>query len=51
MKILFTLICTCISLSLYAQRIDPDDLNGNWKLDKYSDEEQYYHPPKNEEGD
>lgn len=37
--------------SLYAQKIDKENLYRTWYLDKYSDEAQYYPPPKKEIGD
>ena len=40
-----------ISASMYAQKINPENLYTTWQLDKYSDEEEYYLPPKKEIGD
>ncbi|MEM9857767.1 MAG: hypothetical protein AAF843_10435 [Bacteroidota bacterium] len=48
----------CIALLLnllidysYAQKIDKEQLYTTWCLDKYSDAEEYYQPPKKEIGD
>ena len=35
-------------MGVHAQKIDQKDLYALWELDKYSDEEQYYLPPKKE---
>ena len=40
-----------VSLSAHTQKINQDDLYTFWHLDKYSDKEQYYHPPKKEAED
>ncbi|MGD1842830.1 MAG: lipocalin family protein [Thermonemataceae bacterium] len=48
MKIVLLLLLFLISLSTYAQKISQEDLYQTWYLDKYSDEEQYYLPPKKE---
>ena len=37
-----------ISISSYAQKINPENFYTTWQLDKYSDEEEYYLPPKKE---
>ena len=34
-----------------GQKLDANNLTRTWYLDKYSDEEQYYAPPKKEIGD
>ncbi|MEM9681063.1 MAG: hypothetical protein AAF901_12145 [Bacteroidota bacterium] len=48
MKIVLLLLLFLISLSTYAQKVSQENLYRTWHLDKYSDEEQYYFPPKNE---
>ncbi|MBV6646723.1 MAG: hypothetical protein KI790_14800 [Cyclobacteriaceae bacterium] len=35
----------------HAQKSNIEDLCRIWYLDKYSDDEAYYHPPKKEEGE
>ncbi|MDN5213028.1 hypothetical protein QQ020_13255 [Fulvivirgaceae bacterium BMA12] len=49
-SIIFTLTLF-ISVTSYAQKINQEDLYTIWLLDKYSDEEEYYLPPKKEVGD
>ncbi len=49
-SVLFTIL-SLVSLCAYAQKISLEDLYAFWRLDKYSDEEQYYLPPKKEMGD
>ncbi len=51
MRLLIIIACCLASLNTIAQKINPDDFYGTWRLDKYSDAEQYYHPPKKETGD
>ncbi|WP_422858484.1 hypothetical protein ACOKFD_14035 [Flagellimonas sp. S174] len=51
MKSLMFILLSIISLTSYAQKINQEDLYTTWLLDKYSDEEQYYLPPKKEVGD
>lgn len=51
MKNLTFIVLSIISLTSYAQKINQEDLHTTWLLDKYSDEEQYYLPPKKEVGD
>ncbi|MEM8508677.1 MAG: hypothetical protein AAF717_12645 [Bacteroidota bacterium] len=48
--IVFTLL-SFISWTSHAQKINQEDLYTFWHLDKYSDEEQYYFPPKKEAED
>ncbi len=51
MKRMILMVFSLVSLSAYAQKINQEDLYTFWYLDKYSDEEQYYHPPKKEAED
>ncbi len=51
MKQLFLLLTLLITNCLHAQKIDKQDLYRTWYLDKYSDAEEYYLPPKKEIGD
>ncbi|MEL6537836.1 MAG: hypothetical protein AAFQ98_20620 [Bacteroidota bacterium] len=51
MNRLLLLCFALISWSTQAQKIAQEDLYTTWQLDKYSDEEQYYAPPKKEIGD
>ncbi|MEM6840642.1 MAG: hypothetical protein AAF632_00320 [Bacteroidota bacterium] len=51
MKGLFVLSTFLIANHLYAQKFEKEDLYRTWCLDKYSDEETYYEPPKKEVGD
>ena len=48
--ILLAISCSFF-VNVNAQKINLDDFYGTWQLDKYSDDEQYYHPPKKEMGD
>ena len=51
MKNRILIVFSLVSLSAHTQKINQDDLYTFWHLDKYSDEEQYYHPPKKEAED
>ncbi|MEM9671034.1 MAG: lipocalin family protein [Cyclobacteriaceae bacterium] len=51
MKRILTLLTLLVTNCLFAQKIDKHTLCQTWYLDKYSDEEEYYLPPKKEEGD
>lgn len=51
MKSTILLLLSLVSLSSYAQKINQEDLYTSWYLDKYSDEAQYYLPPKKEAED
>jgi len=49
-RLLFMVFCL-LSFSINAQSINVDNFYGKWQLDKYSDDEQYYHLPKKETKD
>ena len=48
MRPLIVIICCLVAVGIHAQSISPNNFYGIWHLDKYSDAEQYYHPPKKE---
>ncbi|WKN42072.1 hypothetical protein [Tunicatimonas pelagia] len=49
-KYLFVLLAFA-SFNGFAQKINQQDLYQTWTIDKYSDDETYYAPPKKERGD
>lgn len=49
-KLLF-IFFALIPANVVAQKIDPQDLHQTWVIDKYSDDEEYYAPPKKELAD
>ena len=51
MKYFLILISLLYTHNLFAQKYDQADLYNTWYLDKYSDEEAYFQPPKKELGD
>ncbi|UOY08033.1 copper resistance protein NlpE [Muricauda sp. SCSIO 64092] len=51
MKKLSLLVVMLCTVGSYAQKINQEDLYAIWHLDKYSDDESYYFPPKKEAED
>lgn len=47
-KRLLTFLALLFASQLYAQKIEKADLYRTWHLDKYSDEEAYFQPPRKE---